>query len=104
MAKRRPIFEFHHEAILEAREAADWYAARSVKAASKFKAELRRAEDSVTKHPIAWAPYLHGTRCFKLERFPYALVYIERGVLIIGIAVAHLKRRPGYWKKRLANG
>lgn len=27
MAKRRPNFEFHHEAILEAREAADWYGA-----------------------------------------------------------------------------
>jgi hypothetical protein len=29
------------------------------------------------------------------------LVYIERGEKIIGIAVAHLKRRPGYWRKRL---
>ena len=103
MAKRRPIFEFHQEAILEAREAADWYAARSVDAALKFKIELRRAEELVTKRPDAWTPYLHGTRCFKLERFPYALVYIERGDRIIGLAVAHLKRRPGYWRDRLSD-
>jgi hypothetical protein len=29
------------------------------------------------------------------------LVYVERGDRIIGIAVAHLHRRPGYWRTRL---
>jgi hypothetical protein len=96
MAKRRPRFEFHHEAVLDSLEAAKWYADRSIGAAEKFKTELRRAEDSVTRHPISWAPYLHGTRCFKLARFPFALVYIERDDRVVGIAVAHLKRRPGY--------
>lgn len=103
MAKRRLLFEFHQEAILEAREATAWYAERSLIAASKFKNELRQAEASVTKHPSAWSPYLHGTRCFQLEHFPYGLVYIERADRIIGIAVAHLKRRPGYWRERLAD-
>jgi hypothetical protein len=69
----------------------------------KLKAELRQAENSVTRHPQSWTPYLHGTRCFKFERFPFALVYIDRDDRIIGIAVAHLKRRPGYWRNRLAN-
>ena len=103
MAKRRPIFEFHQEATLEARHAAEWYAERSYDAASEFKSELRRAEQSVTKHPNAWTPYLHGTRCFKLQRFPYALVYVNRAERIIAVAVAHLKRRPGYWRNRLAD-
>jgi plasmid stabilization system protein ParE len=78
MAKRRPTFEFHHEAILEARGAADWYEDRSVDAASRFKVELRHAENSVIRHPASWTPYVQGTRCFKLHRFPFALVYIER--------------------------
>ena len=103
MAKRRARFEFHREAAIEAREAAEWYAERSLDAAAKFKTQLRRAERSVTQHPDAWTPYLHGTRCFKLDRFPYALVYIVRGERIIGIAVAHLKQRPGYWRKRLSD-
>jgi len=101
MAKRLAIFEFHHEAILETLEAVDWYEERSLDAASEFKLELRRAEDSVRRHPRSWTPYLHNTRCVKLHRFPYVLVYIERGERIIGVAVAHLKRRPGYWRKRL---
>lgn len=102
MARHRQNFEFHPEAILETKEAADWYAQRSPVAATHFKAELRRAEELVTQQPQTWSPYLHGTRCFRLERFPFALVYVERGARVIGIAVAHLKRRPGYWRKRLA--
>jgi len=103
MAKRRPKFEYHREAALEAHEAAQWYAERSLDAESKFKKELHQAERSVKQHPESWTPYLHDTRCFKLKRFPYALVYIERTNRIIGIAVAHLHRRPGYWRKRLTN-
>lgn len=101
MAKRRRIFEYHPDAILETLEATDWYLERSFNAASKFKAELRRAENSVKRHPTSWTPYLHGTRYFKLDRYPYVLVYIERDDRLIGVPVAHLKRRPGYWRGRL---
>ena len=55
------------------------------------------------RHPRSWTPYLHGTRYFKLDAFPYALVYIERSDKVIGVAVAHLRRRPGYWRSRLKN-
>lgn len=36
-----------------------------------------------------------------LSRFPYAVVYIEVDNLVRVIAVAHFRRRPGYWKPRL---
>jgi hypothetical protein len=62
---------------------------------------LRRAHQTVSDQSEAWSAYLHGTRIFQLKRYPFGLVYIERGEKIIGIAVAHLKRRPGYWRKRL---
>ena len=95
-SRRRPRFEYHPEAIVETRAALDWYAQRSEIAPVKFKKELRRAENLVRLHPKEWMSYLHGTRCYLFDRFPFALVYIERGERIIGIAVAHLKRRPGY--------
>jgi hypothetical protein len=102
MVKRRQRFEFHPEAIIETQEAVEWYAQRSLGAAINFKLALRQAEEVVTNDPAGWSPYLHGTRCFLLDRYPYGLVYVERGEKIIGIAVAHLKRRPGYWRKRLS--
>jgi ParE toxin of type II toxin-antitoxin system, parDE len=103
MAKGRQRFDFHPEAIIETQEAVEWYALRSPDAAFNFKQELRRAEQSVTQQPASWATYLHGTRCFLLERFPFGLVYIKPRDRIVGIAVAHLKRRPGYWRKRLSD-
>jgi len=102
MAHRHENFEFHPEAMIEAKEAADWYAERSLPASIEFKKELRFAEELVTEHPGSWSPYLHGTRILQLRRFPYGLVYVERSDRIVGIAVAHLKRRPGYWRKRLS--
>jgi hypothetical protein len=101
--RRRQRFEYHPEAILETRAAVAWYAQRSEFAPANFKTELRQAEKQVKQYPDRWSTYLHGTRYFQLDRFPYALVYIERGERIIGIAVAHLKRRPGSWRKRLAD-
>jgi len=99
MTARR--FEYLAEAVEDAAEAFRWYNERSPAAADGFWLELRRARQLVAERPETWNPYLHSTRCFRLNRFPYGLVYIERGDRVIGVAVAHLKRRPGYWRKRL---
>jgi hypothetical protein len=102
MAKRlQKPFDFHPEAMIEAREAVEWYSERSPLAAKHFKSELQEAERQIRQDPQRWAIYLHGTRYFKLRRFPFTLVYAERGDRIIGVAVAHMKRRPGYWRTRL---
>ncbi len=96
------VFEYHPEAIVEAWEAFHWYKERSAIAADRFWEEIQLARQLATQQPETWTTYLHGTRSFKLQRLPFALVYVERGDRVIGIAVAHLKRRPGYWRKRLA--
>jgi plasmid stabilization system protein ParE len=98
-----PEFEYHAAAIAEAWEAYHWYDERSEMSADRFWQALRRARLSVIRHPRAWTPYVHGTRCYQLEGFPYALVYVEKDDRIIGIAVAHLKRQPGYWRERLVD-
>lgn len=36
-----------------------------------------------------------------LPRFPYALVFMELPPEVRVLAVAHLKRRPGYWLNRI---
>jgi hypothetical protein len=37
-----------------------------------------------------------------VPRFPYAVVFIDLGTEVNVLAVAHAKRRPGYWLNRLA--
>ena len=40
------------------------------------------------------------TRRLLVARFPYEVVYRLQPEAIVLVAIAHLKRRPGYWKGR----
>src|ERR1022692_3360680 len=95
--------EFHPEAAHEAVEAQQRYADRSGKAAERFLAELRRAIENIGEFPDRYPRHSHGTRVFLLRRFPYLVIYKEQADQIKIVAVAHGRRRPGYWKRRLKN-
>jgi plasmid stabilization system protein ParE len=95
-----PTVEILPEAVDEARVALEWYQARSHTAAEAFLAELDRGIENVRAAPEAYPPYLHGTRCYLFHRFPYLLVYRIVPSALQVIAVAHSRRRPGYWKAR----
>jgi len=93
--------EFHEEASLEYEAAFDWYFARSELAASKFTEELSRAIGMIAEAPQRWPDNINGTRRLLLQRFPFAVVYRELPSIIQVLAIAHGRRRPGYWKDRL---
>lgn len=93
--------EYLDEALDEAEEAARWYAERSPAAAAGFADELDVAAAVIEQAPEAWPPYDHGTRRFLLRRFPYYLVYRIDPTRVVVLAIAHARRRPGYWKDRL---
>jgi len=84
----------------EAREAAQWYAARNLAAAVGFELEIRRAFSEIAATPERWPVHLEGTRRFLLDRFPYEVVYQSRADRVLVIAIAHCRRRPGYWRER----
>lgn len=101
MARSPYRLEFHPEAVLEARRARLWYESCSLQAAHDFVEQLAEAERQATRHPLRWPTYLHGTRRYSFETFPYALVYLVREETVFAIAVIHLHRKPGYWSGRL---
>jgi len=43
-----------------------------------------------------------NTRRVVLSRFPYIVVFRETVTEIEIVAVAHGRRRPGYWRERLS--
>jgi plasmid stabilization system protein ParE len=93
--------DFHPRAMADARGARRWYARRSAAVASQFVDELDQAMAQISGTPQQWSPYLHGTRVYRLHHFPYLIVYQELPGAVQVIAVAHGKRRPGYWRRRL---
>ncbi|MBI2900313.1 MAG: type II toxin-antitoxin system RelE/ParE family toxin [Planctomycetes bacterium] len=92
--------EFHPDAVEEARAARLRYAARSARAADAFVQEIDTAVHKIQEAPQRWPEYLHGTRHYLLRRFPFSIVYRVSGEMIQVLAVAHGKRRPGYWRAR----
>jgi len=54
----------------------------------------------ILEAPERWPEHLQGTRRFLLHRFPFSIVYRLKGDVIEVVAIAHAKRRPGYWKRR----
>jgi hypothetical protein len=52
----------------------------------------------VTASPVPEEP--RARRVF-LPRFPYALVFVQHKDEYVVIAVAHMKRRAGYWLVRV---
>ncbi len=92
--------EFDPEAIQETRAARAWYGARSEKAEKAFLVELREAIRKLRESPERWPKFAHGARRIVLHKFPFSLVYRVRESMIQVIALAHDKRRPGYWRWR----
>jgi plasmid stabilization system protein ParE len=96
----------HPEADIEVRQAIEFYKEHATAAASAddFVAELKHFRVLVLENPMIGKPFRRVARQFVIKRFPYSLFYQVRPDSILIAAVAHHKRRPGYWMKRLRNG
>jgi plasmid stabilization system protein ParE len=92
---------FHPAAAQEAEGAYEWYAAREPDVAHGFREELRHAVDAVAENPGTWPRQGHRARRYVFPRFPFSLVYVLRRDDVEVVAVAHAKRRPGYWRSRV---
>jgi plasmid stabilization system protein ParE len=91
----------HPAALEEAVAAAHWYHERSPIAAKRFVEELFQVFDKILEAPHRWPLGPNGTRKIKLPCFPFVVIYRESEKTIQILAVAHGKRRPGYWNTRL---
>ena len=54
----------------------------------------------ILERPDAWPSYFANTQRVLLRRFPFFLVYRVRDERVEIVAVAHARRRPGYWRRR----
>jgi plasmid stabilization system protein ParE len=97
----RPRVEFHPDAVSEAEAAIDWYAQRSELAPVALLDELTEAVETIVSAPRRWPLLDSNCHRMPLFRFPYFIIYREKSPDLIQIvALAHAKRKPGYWHKR----
>lgn len=92
--------EFHPAALREVDDAQAWYEERSLFAASAFLRELSTAVQRIRQAPDRYPAAEASTRRILFERFPFTLYYRVQSDKLTVVAVAHQKRRPGYWSAR----
>lgn len=88
-------------AVAEVHDAAEFYKLQAnAELGLAFVAEFERTVNLVLANPQLGAVF-HGTRrrCL-LRRFPYSIIYQVTAEDIRILAVAHHRRRPGYWGGR----
>ena len=87
----------------EREDAFDHYEQQRQGLALELLDEHVRAAHKIVERPLGWPanPAHSDARRCRLDRFPYALVYRIEPTQCMIIAVAHLKRRPGYWIERM---
>jgi plasmid stabilization system protein ParE len=84
----------------DVREAFLWYSERSPIAADAFRSEVFAAIDKVAEDPTMWPAAEDGVHHYVLRRFPYTVHYEFDTSTLTVLAVAHHRRRPGYWGDR----
>jgi len=98
---KRSTLRFHVAARAELLEAHRFYWRQSPAAADGFLLELDRALDEIAEAPARWPRYVAGTRRLPLRRFPFLVIYLAREGSVTIVAIAHGRRKPGYWRKRV---
>ena len=88
------------EAEAEIGEAFRWYMERSPIAADAFRAEIFEAIDGLRESADSWPLDDDGVSRYVLRHFPYTVHYEILDERAIVLAVAHQRRRPGYWHER----
>jgi plasmid stabilization system protein ParE len=84
----------------ELNEAAAFYEARVPGLGEVFLDDVDRAIETIRERPRIGAPAGRRFRKILLHRFPFSLIYAEPGEELLLVAVAHQRKRPGYWRGR----
>ena len=80
---------------------AQYYEAERIGLGSAFVGEVRRARLQILERPLASKIERGEVRARALARFPYRIYYRVRKDEILVIAIAHRRRRPGFWRARI---
>jgi len=92
---------FLQEAEEEFLEASRYYESEAPGVGVAFIVEVHRTVRAIVTLPHAATEVRGDIRKKVISNFPYSILYAIENDLIVIVAVAHHKRRPIYWHKRM---
>ena len=95
------ILSTHPLAEEELVDGALYYAkAASAELGDHFLDEIARSIALLRQYPKLGSIWRRGFRRMPIRRFPYSIVYYLSGDILRIVAIAHQRRKPGYWRGR----
>jgi hypothetical protein len=88
------------QALAELEHAADDYDEARTGLGARFLLAVEKAIDSIHAAPHRWPRVDDRHHRVLVHRFPFAVFYRFDDAEVIIVAVAHRRRRPGYWSRR----
>lgn len=92
--------EFHTAALQELIDSARYYESKLPGLGVDFTSEVNRSLALLNENPEIGVVLEASYRRLLLDRFPFSLIYRTKGATLRILAVAHQRRKPGYWKGR----
>jgi plasmid stabilization system protein ParE len=92
----------HPEADEEFAAAVGYYSGVSPELGMRYYREMERLFREVCAGPERFRKFDPPARRHFSRDFPYAIIFMEKPEHVWIVAVMHMKRRPGYWRERLA--
>lgn len=96
------IHEFHPAARDELGATVDYYEDALQGLGAQFRDAVKAAMERVDTYPRSGRSTSGGFKRALVSGFPYDLVYRIRDDVLDILAIAHHRRRPGYWRNRTA--
>ena len=91
---------FLPEAEVEFDEAVQFYERAEIGLGGAFALEVERALDRICAFPESGTKVSASTRGRITANFPFWVIYRADAGEVTVIAIAHQRRKPGYWLKR----
>lgn len=92
--------DYHLLAQADIHEALAYYETQMPGTGERFYSELEKKIAQIAESPRQFRDY-GGYRRANLNVFPYYIAFTTAGDTIQILAVAHAKRHPDFWKKRM---
>jgi plasmid stabilization system protein ParE len=90
----------HRLATREIHRAADSYGKEAVSLAGRFIERVEHAFMRIREKPYIGEMIERGERRLLVIRFPHKVIYRILPDRVVVVAVAHQRRRDGYWRRR----
>ena len=91
---------FHPEARSELIAAARYYESQAENLGLDFVSAVEATYRRLVTFPESGHPFGSRLRRVLVPGFPYGLIYRAEPDRVLIVAVAHIRRRPGYWRSR----